>query len=129
MIRVVAAVIEKDGLVLIARRPEGDRLAGLWEFPGGKIEVGEEPQGCLARELREEFGITAEIGEFLLAHVHRYPHTEIELLSYRVAHVSGDFELRDHAEIRWVRPDELAAFPFAPADLPTVLLLRGEADP
>lgn len=125
MIRVTAAVLEHDGLVLIARRPEGDRLGGLWEFPGGKIEPGEDPRACLARELHEEFGITAEVGAFLVAHTHRYPHVEIELLSYRAVHVAGAFELRDHDELLWVAPHELVDYEFAPADLPTVRVVEG----
>lgn len=128
MIRVTAAVIERDGRILIAKRPAGDRLAGLWEFPGGKIEEGEDPRVCLARELHEEFGITAEIGEFLVSHVHRYPHVEIELLSYRARHVAGDFDLRDHDEVRWVLPEEMDEYSFAPADLPTVELLQCRAE-
>ncbi len=129
MIRVTAAVLERAGRILIAKRPEGDRLAGLWEFPGGKIEEGESPRDCLARELHEEFEITAEIGEFLVAHVHRYPHVEIELLSYRATHVAGVFELRDHDEVRWVLPEELSEYPFAPADLPTVERLQSQCQP
>ena len=124
MVQVTAAVIESDGQILIAKRREGDRLAGLWEFPGGKIEEGEDPLHCLARELHEEFGITAAIGELLVSHVHHYPHLSIELLSYRAAHVAGEFELRDHDEVRWVRPDEMGAYEFAPADLPTVAFLQ-----
>ena len=124
MVRVTAAVIECGGHILIARRHPGARLGGLWEFPGGKIEDGEDPRDCLARELHEEFGIGAEIGEFLLSHVHHYPHLSIELLSYRAVHVAGEFELRDHDEVRWVQPADLAAYEFAPADLPTVAFLR-----
>jgi 8-oxo-dGTP diphosphatase len=78
----------------------------------------------LARELHEEFGITAEVGAFLVSHVHHYPHLSIELLSYRATHVAGEFELRDHDEVRWVRPEEMGAYEFAPADLPTVEFLQ-----
>lgn len=124
MVRVTAAVIERGGQILIAKRHPGARLGGLWEFPGGKIEDGENPRDCLARELYEEFGIGAEIGEFLLSHVHHYPHLSIELLSYRAVHVAGEFELRDHDEVRWVQPEEMAAYEFSPADLPTVSFLQ-----
>ena len=124
MVRVTAAVIERGGQVLIAKRCQGDRLAGLWEFPGGKIEAGEDPLDCLARELHEEFGITAAIGELLVSHVHHYPHIAIELLSYRATHLAGDFELRDHDEVRWVAPEEMGEYDFAPADLPTVAFLQ-----
>jgi 8-oxo-dGTP diphosphatase len=124
MVRVTAAVLEKAGKILIAKRRDDDHLAGLWEFPGGKIEYGEDPRDCLARELHEEFGITAQIGDFLVSHVHRYPHVEIELLSYSAAHVAGEFELRAHDEVRWVSPDEFDDHSFAPADLPTVWIVK-----
>lgn len=65
MKQVTAAVIEKDGRVLIAQRKTGDALAGKWEFPGGKLEPGETPEACLRRELREEFGVETEIGDFI----------------------------------------------------------------
>lgn len=124
MVRVTAAVMERGGRILIAKRRQGARQGGLWEFPGGKIEDGEDPRDCLARELYEEFGIAAEIGALLVSHVHHYPHLSIELLSYRVVHVAGAFELRDHDEVQWVRPQEMGAYPFAPADLPTVAFLQ-----
>ncbi len=117
---VTAAVVEAEGKVLIARRRSGGMQAGKWEFPGGKLEPGETPEECLARELLEEFGIEAEIGEFVGSSVYRYDHGAIELLAYRVARVSGEFTLHDHDEIRWVRPAQLNAFDFAPADWPIV---------
>lgn len=122
--RVTAAVLERDSQILIAKRRQGARLGGLWEFPGGKIEDGEDPKDCLARELHEELGITSEIGELLVSHVHHYPHISIELLSYRATHVAGELELRDHDEVRWVWPEEMGAYEFAPADLPTVAFLQ-----
>ncbi len=103
-ITVTAAVLEKDGRILIARRKRGDRLADKWEFPGGKIEEGETPEACLRRELQEELGIDVSVGGFVGRSCHRYPHGEIELLAYRVTHLSGDFQLHDHEEIRWVSP-------------------------
>ncbi|MDW7712496.1 MAG: (deoxy)nucleoside triphosphate pyrophosphohydrolase [Deferrisomatales bacterium] len=124
MVRVTAAVIDRGGQILIAKRRQDARLGGLWEFPGGKIEDGEDARDCLARELHEELGIAAEIGEFLVSHVHHYPHLSIELLSYRAVHVAGEFELRDHDEVQWVRPEEMGAYEFAPADLPTVAFLQ-----
>jgi 8-oxo-dGTP diphosphatase len=102
-ITVTAAVLEKDGMVLIARRKRGDRLADKWEFPGGKLEKGETPESCLRRELQEELGI--------------------ELLAYRVIYLSGDFQLHDHEEIRWVSPADLASHDFSAADIPIVKLL------
>ena len=125
-ITVTAAVLEKDGRFLIARRKHGDRLADKWEFPGGKLEEGETPEACLRRELQEELGIDVVVGGFVGRNLHAYPHVEIDLLAYRATHVSGDFELYDHAEIRWVHPADLHRYDFSAADIPIVkLLLEG----
>lgn len=124
--QVTAAVIVKDGKILIAQRREGSALAGKWEFPGGKLEPGETPEQCLARELREELGIEARIGAFICASCFEYKHMPIELLAYRAEHVSGEFKLNDHARIEWVRPAELADYDFSSADIPVVRLLAGE---
>jgi len=120
VITVTAAVIEKNGKILIAKRKSGKRLGGLWEFPGGKKEADENPKEGLRRELHEEFGIQAEIGEFLVSHIHKYPHGTIKLLSYRVLHLDGNIDLRDHEEVAWVEPKEFVKYEFAPADLPTI---------
>jgi 8-oxo-dGTP diphosphatase len=125
-ITVTAAVLEKDGRVLIARRKRGGRLADKWEFPGGKLEDGETPKECLRRELREELNIDVAVGGFVGRSCHRYPHGEIELLAYRVVHLSGEFQLHDHKEIRWVLPADLPSHDFSAADIPIVkLLLEG----
>jgi 8-oxo-dGTP diphosphatase len=118
--KVTAAVIERDGRILIARRRRGSHLEGKWEFPGGKVEEGETPEQCLRRELREEFGVEAEVGEFICASPYDYGHISIELLAYRVTRVEGDFYLNSHAEIRWVGREELPAYDFADADRPIV---------
>src|SRR4051812_45915990 len=119
-LRVAAAILLRQGLVLLARRAPGRSLAGYWEFPGGKIEADETPEAALARELREEFSVEVRVGAFLAANVHRYPTVEVELLAYWTEHVAGDFVLRDHDEIRWVPPTELATFTLSPADIPFV---------
>jgi 8-oxo-dGTP diphosphatase len=125
-ITVTAAVLEKDGRVLIARRKRGDRQANKWEFPGGKIEAGETPEICLRRELKEEFGIDVAVDGFVGRSSHRYPHGEIDLLAYRVTHLSGNFQLHDHEEILWVLPADLPSYDFSAADIPIVkLLLEG----
>jgi len=125
-ISVTAAVLEKNGRVLIARRKKGDRQARKWEFPGGKIEAGETPEICLRRELKEEFGIDVAVDGFVGRSAHRYPHGEIDLLAYRVTHLSGNFHLHDHEEIRWVLPVDLPSYDFSAADIPIVkLLLEG----
>ncbi len=121
--QVTAAVIEKNGKILIAQRRKGSALGGRWEFPGGKIEPGETAEACLKRELKEEFEIESEIGEFIIASKFRYCMVPIELLAYRVKHLSGDFKINEHEEIRWVGPSELGSYDFMPADKPIVKLL------
>jgi 8-oxo-dGTP diphosphatase len=122
-ITVTAAIMEREGTILIARRKRGDRQSGKWEFPGGKLEEGETPEVCLRRELQEEFSIDVVVGGFIGRSSHRYSHGEIELLAYRVTHLSGDFQLHDHEEIRWVLPADLPSYDFSAADIPIVTLL------
>lgn len=122
LIRVAAAVIARaDGAVLLARRAPGREHAGLWEFPGGKLEPGESPEACLARELREEFGIEAEVGAFLA----RGAAGPVELLGYRACIVAGEPRLSDHDALAWVAPADLAAYPMPPADLPIAAVIAG----
>jgi mutator protein MutT len=120
---VTAAVLEKDGRVLIARRKRGSRLADKWEFPGGKLEVGETLEDCLRREMREEFGVDVSVGAFVGRSLHAYPHGEIDLRAYRVRHLSGEFTLHDHEEIRWVNLSDLPSYDFSAADVPIVAIL------
>lgn len=117
---VTAAIIEKDGLVFAARRGPGKHLAGMWEFPGGKLENGEPPELCLQRELHEEFGIETRIGSLVGMNTHDYGSKLVELLAYRVEHLGGDFELRDHDELNWLDPKDLPKVDWAPADIPLV---------
>lgn len=126
MKQVTAAVIEKDGKILIAQRKAGDALAGKWEFPGGKLEPGETPEACLRRELAEEFGVDTEIGAFVCASRFEYKHTHIELLVYRARHVAGEFKLNDHAAIAWVAPGELKGYDLSSADIPVIDHLLGK---
>ncbi|MCM8790418.1 MAG: 8-oxo-dGTP diphosphatase MutT [Candidatus Omnitrophica bacterium] len=124
LLKVTAAVIEKDGRLLIARRKKTDRLGGKWEFPGGKIRPGETPEQCLKRELKEEFGIEAEVGEFLCSSRFTYLCVPLELFVYKAQHICGDFVPTDHDEIRWVLPTELSAYDFAKADMMVVEKLK-----
>ena len=121
LVRVTAAILEKDGKILIAKRKTGDKLfAGLWEFPGGKVEEGETPEECMARELKEELDIEVEVEELITSNKHKYPHGIFELLAYRVKHISGEIVLNDHEEIKWVTVDEMSNFEFPPADFPII---------
>ena len=125
---VTAAVIEKDGHILIAKRKEGKRHVGNWEFPGGTLEEGETPEQCLKRELQEELSVTAEIGSLMCISEYSYtPDWTIKLLVYRTTVISGSFELNDHEEIRWVKPADLANYDFLEADRPVVEQLVKDA--
>jgi 8-oxo-dGTP diphosphatase len=113
---VTAALIERDGRLLACKRPPGGRQPGLWEFPGGTVEPGEDPRAGLRRELREELGIDAEIGEPFEIVFHRYEFGDVLLLFFRASVTAGLPEPLHHAEIRWVLPSELSELEFLPAD-------------
>jgi 8-oxo-dGTP diphosphatase len=115
---VAAAIIERDGKFLIARRRRGDTLGGLWEFPGGKIEPGETPEACLKRELKEELNIETEIGSLFASTVFIYYLVPVELLAYRVKYISGDFKMSEHDEMAWVTAKELDNYGLVSADRP-----------
>jgi 8-oxo-dGTP diphosphatase len=117
MIKVTAAVIEKDGKILIARRKRSDRMGGKWEFPGGKLNHGETPEQCLRRELKEELNIEAEIGDFICSSKFTYMLMPLELLVYRARYVSGELKALDHDELLWVEPSELDKHDFVKADV------------
>ncbi len=123
---VAVALIDVDGRVLIAKRPEGKTLAGLWEFPGGKVEPGERPEAALIRELREELGI--EVSESCLAPFvfasHAYDSFHLLMPLYLCRRWDGVVAAREHAALAWVRPDRLSDYPMPPADEPLVAWLR-----
>jgi len=121
--KVVAAVIVRNGRVLIARRRKEVGYGGLWEFPGGKLKDGETQEKGLEREIAEELGVCIRVGNFLYSVPYRSPALSIELLAYRAVLTSGEFKLTDHDEIRWVKPSELEESAFSEPDRPVVRLL------
>jgi mutator protein MutT len=128
-LKVLAAVIENGGRILIARRKNTDRFGGQWEFPGGKLEPGETPELCLERELMEEFGIASRIGRRLGSAKADSPDYAIRLDAYEAFHLAGEFELREHDEIRWAAPSELAGYDLTEPDrrlLGQIMKRRGE---
>lgn len=129
-LRVVAAVIAAEGLVLAARRRPGIAAAGAWEFPGGKIEPGESAAGALAREIREELGVEIAVGGELTTNDTRVGDRVIRLTCLHARLVgAAPVASTDHDELRWVAPRDLAALAWAEPDLPAVrLLARGGAD-
>ncbi len=116
MMNVCAAVIERDGRVMICqRRPEAHN--GLkWEFPGGKLEPGESPEAALKRELSEELAIDVAVGRVMDAVVHRYPDRDVLVLFYRCSILSGEPVTVDCNAVEWARPDDLPRYDFAGAD-------------
>jgi len=126
-IDVVAGVIRRDdGQVLITQRLSDDTLGGYWEFPGGKVDPGEELKAALARELREEIGVEAEIGAEIHRIVHAYPDRDVRLHFFDVRILSGELQKLEVADLRWVTLDELMHYQFPEADLPLLKQLRGE---
>jgi 8-oxo-dGTP diphosphatase len=115
---VAAAVLFRGGRVLVARRSPGFRHAGSWEFPGGKIEPGESPEACLAREMAEEFGIVVEVGERVARSDFAYDFAVVSIHAFRVEWISGEMIPRDHDAIAWVAPPELAEYDLLAADRP-----------
>ena len=113
-LNVVAAIIEKDGKILIARRLYGVH-AGLWEFPGGKYEKGEIGEQALIREIEEEFEAEIKIDSFLCTVRHRYPEFNLVMDCYVSHFVNEDIHLHDHSDIRWIDPSE-RGIKWVPAD-------------
>jgi 8-oxo-dGTP diphosphatase len=127
---VAVALIDPDGRVLIAQRPPGKAMAGLWEFPGGKIELGETPEMALIRELHEELGITVKaacLAPFTFAS-HAYENFHLLMPLYLCRRWDGEILPREHAAIKWVKPRvlmiEREVFPMPDADLPLLPMLR-----
>lgn len=106
-IPVAAGVLTRGTQVLLGLRPEGSPLSQLWEFPGGKIEAGEDPEAALARELKEELSIEAEVGELLFASSHQFKETNILILFYRVTVWKGEPKALHHTELSWFEPEQI----------------------
>ncbi len=118
MKRVVAALILKDDLILACQRTRHQPMPLKWEFPGGKIEEGEQPRDAMRRELEEELGIVAEVGVEVARIIHEYPGGgSVELRFFEVRHYRGEIENRIFREIRWVTRRELLGLDFLEADL------------
>ena len=123
---VAAALVDSDGRVLIAQRPEGKQLGGLWEFPGGKVEPGETPEIALIRELEEELGIVVKqacLAPFVFAS-HTYETFHLLMPLYLIRRWEGEPEAKEHKAIKWVRPNDMGQYPMPPADDPLVAWLR-----
>lgn len=128
LVLVSAAVIIASGRVLLTQRKRGTHLAGAWEFPGGKVEPDEDPRDALVRELGEEIGVTAEVGDIVEATFHRYPGKSVLLLFYETRLLPGSAEPRaiDVAAVRWAEASELHDELFPPADVAVLAKVRAK---
>lgn len=115
---VVAAIIERNGKILLAQRGAGQDQAGLWEFPGGKVEPGESQPDALYRELREELAIDCRVAEYVASSRIHLNQREIHLHAWRVQITDGEPTPQEHAALHWVIPQQAAGYALAPADVP-----------
>ena len=123
---VAVALIDVDGRVLIAQRPEGKKMAGLWEFPGGKVDPGETPEAALIREVKEELGIDTKescLAPFTFAS-HCYDDFHLLMPLYLCRRWWGSIVPQEGQAVKWVRPVRLGDYPMPPADKPLVAMLR-----
>ena len=123
IINVVAAAIERDGKIFCAQRPEGKSLGGFWEFPGGKLEVGESPEQALVREIKEELNSEIEIVSYINEASYDYDFGTVIMKTYHAKLISGNLELLEHQNSTWLAPNELYTLNWAPVDRPAVELL------
>ncbi|TAN38822.1 MAG: (deoxy)nucleoside triphosphate pyrophosphohydrolase [Nitrospirae bacterium] len=119
-LQVACAIIEAKGKVLCTQRSESMSLPLKWEFPGGKLDEGESPGECLRRELREELGIEASVGQACPETTHHYPEFSITLYPFICAIVSGEITLHEHAAMVWLPVEKLQALDWAEADWPVI---------
>lgn len=119
------ALVDADGRVLLAQRPQGKQLAGLWEFPGGKVEPGETPEQCLIRELHEEIGIETEIPCLapLTFASHSYDDFHLLMPLFVCRRFRGIAQPKEGQALKWVRPRQMRDFPMPPADAPLIQFL------
>ena len=121
-IQVVAAVLFWEGKVLCVQRPVNDReyISSKWEFPGGKVEVGESREEALVREIREELSVDIEVSEFLMTVEHTYPDFHLTMHVFKCVLDQGEISLNEHVELKWLSVDELDQLDWAAADIPVV---------
>ncbi|MFO1481841.1 MAG: (deoxy)nucleoside triphosphate pyrophosphohydrolase [Verrucomicrobiaceae bacterium] len=119
---VVCAILVREGRVMLAQRPPGKKLGGLWEFPGGKVEPGETAEAALHRELHEELGCTVRVTQALPSCIHKYPWGSIELIPFvcELTPESPEPHPHEHSAIIWVQRDQIINHDLAPADVPVL---------
>ena len=120
---VTAAIIKKDDSYLITQRASNDKLPLKWEFPGGKVEMGETPEECLIREIKEELNLDIVIGEKIATSIYKYDSGEIKLVAFSAEIIGGSMKLLIHHDARWVNINQLDQFDFCPADIAIIEIL------
>lgn len=128
LVHVVAAVIEKDGLYLISQRNARAVFPLYWEFPGGKVEPGEDDSTALKREMKEELNADIDVGPLLERKVHCYESFSVDFRAYRCSLLNDELKPIDVADFRWIAPEELSRFQFPPADEAAIALLTGVSE-
>ncbi|GJL84584.1 MAG: NTP pyrophosphohydrolase [Micavibrio sp.] len=123
---VAAALVDQDGRVLLAQRPEGKSMAGLWEFPGGKVKEGETPEFALVREIEEELGIETREGCYtpIAFASHSYDDFHLLMPLFACRAWKGEVTAIEHQEIKWVKPQDMGDYPMPEADIPLIASLR-----
>ena len=119
-----AGVAIRSNMVLVAHRTEGGALSGKWEFPGGKVESGENEYQAIEREIKEEFELNIHAKSFLTNNVFQYPTKTVDLRLYSCEYVSGNFKLHDHSEYKYIDKSELLNYELAPADIPLARFVK-----
>lgn len=116
IITVVAGLIREGDRILICQRPAGKARGLLWEFPGGKVEAGESKEAALIRECREELGVTLEVGKVYAELTYEYPDVTVRLTLFEARIAEGVPRRIEHADVKWIKPEEITEYPFCPAD-------------
>ncbi len=124
VVSVVGAVIVRNGLVLCAQRGPDGSLPGLWEFPGGKVELGESKVDALHREIREELSVDVLVGEELDSSTYEYDFAAVTLTTFWCSLPAGEPAKSEHSDLRWLSPRDLHEIEWAPADIPAVTKIR-----
>ena len=127
LVEVVAALMWRDGRFMICRRPAHKACGLLWEFVGGKVEPGENNAEALSRECREELDILVSVGAPFMSVTHEYPDYTVHMTLYEASIADGEPRLLEHADIRWITPEEIPLYEFCPADRDILLKIRQDA--
>lgn len=124
MTEVVAALIWQENRFLICQRPAHKARGLLWEFVGGKVEMGETKEAALVREIKEELGTEAKVDDFFMDVIHPYPDLTVHLSLYHCHIISGQIQLLEHNAIAWITPEEIEKYDFCPADVEILARIR-----